>query len=70
MYCYSLSIEQMGLGKTLQALAVGFFYKREWPMIIIVPSSLKYPWVDELERWFPSLGPTEINLIERGTDIE
>ena len=59
----------MGLGKTLQALALAYYYREEWPVLIIVPSSLRYSWIDEIEKWFPEITPFEINLIETSADI-
>lgn len=55
---------QMGLGKTVQAIAVAYAFRKEWPLLVVVPSSLKYPWVEELERWIPELQPGDINLVE------
>uniref|UniRef100_A0A7N6F9V5 Zinc finger, RAN-binding domain containing 3 n=1 Tax=Anabas testudineus TaxID=64144 RepID=A0A7N6F9V5_ANATE len=54
----------MGLGKTVQAIAVAYAFRQEWPLLVVVPSSLKYPWIEELERWIPELQPGDINLVE------
>ena len=59
----------MGLGKTLQAISIAYFYKDEWPLLIVVPSSMRYPWIDEIEKWLPEIEPHEINLIRSGTDV-
>uniref|UniRef100_A0A8D0L361 Zinc finger RANBP2-type containing 3 n=1 Tax=Sphenodon punctatus TaxID=8508 RepID=A0A8D0L361_SPHPU len=59
----------MGLGKTIQAIAVSYYYKKEWPLLIVVPSSLRYPWVDEMEKWIPELCPDDISIIQNKTDI-
>ncbi|XP_078537933.1 DNA annealing helicase and endonuclease ZRANB3 isoform X2 [Lissotriton helveticus] len=61
--------DEMGLGKTIQAIAVAYFYKDEWPLLIVVPSSLKYPWIEELEKWIPELCPHDISVIENKIDI-
>ncbi|KAK9967715.1 hypothetical protein ABG768_002092 [Culter alburnus] len=58
----------MGLGKTIQAISVAYIFKQEWPLLIVVPSSLKYPWIEELEKWIPELDPRDINLVESKTD--
>lgn len=58
----------MGLGKTVQAISVAYAYRQEWPLLIVVPSSLKYPWIEELERWIPELNPGDINLVETKSD--
>lgn len=60
--------DEMGLGKTIQAIAISYFYKEEWPLLIVVPSSLRYPWIEELEKWIPELEPEEINVITNKTD--
>ncbi|CAL9698796.1 unnamed protein product [Knipowitschia caucasica] len=56
--------DEMGLGKTVQAIAVACSYREEWPLLVVVPSSLKYPWIEELERWIPELQPGDIHLVE------
>ncbi|XP_034408782.1 DNA annealing helicase and endonuclease ZRANB3 isoform X3 [Cyclopterus lumpus] len=60
----SLQERTMGLGKTVQAIAVAYAFRQEWPLLVVVPSSLKYPWIEELERWIPELQPGDINLVE------
>ncbi|XP_071788740.1 DNA annealing helicase and endonuclease ZRANB3-like [Asterias amurensis] len=61
--------DEMGLGKTIQAISVAYCYKSDWPLLIVVPSSMRYPWIEELEKWLPELQPNDINLITSGTDI-
>ncbi|XP_034280046.1 DNA annealing helicase and endonuclease ZRANB3 isoform X2 [Pantherophis guttatus] len=61
--------DEMGLGKTIQAIAVSYHYKNEWPLLIVVPSSLRYPWVDEMEKWIPDLCPEDIIVVQNKTDI-
>ncbi|XP_040330859.1 DNA annealing helicase and endonuclease ZRANB3 isoform X3 [Herpailurus yagouaroundi] len=61
--------DEMGLGKTIQAIAIAYFYKEEWPLLIVVPSSLRYPWTEEMEKWIPELSPEDINVIQNKTDI-
>ncbi|XP_042639214.1 DNA annealing helicase and endonuclease ZRANB3 [Orycteropus afer afer] len=59
----------MGLGKTIQAIAIAYFYKEEWPLLVVVPSSLRYPWTEEIEKWIPELDPEEINVIQNKADV-
>ncbi|XP_068165317.1 DNA annealing helicase and endonuclease ZRANB3 isoform X2 [Antennarius striatus] len=59
--------DEMGLGKTVQAIAAAYAFRKEWPLLVVVPSSLKYPWIEELERWIPELQPGDINLVENKT---
>ncbi|KAI8503989.1 Swi SNF matrix associated, actin dependent regulator of chromatin [Branchiostoma belcheri] len=61
--------DEMGLGKTLQAIAVAYHYRQEWPVLVVVPSSLRYQWVEELERWVPDLEPTHIHVVSSRDDI-
>lgn len=58
----------MGLGKTIQAISVACIYRQQWPLLVVVPSSLRYPWIEELERWVPELLPGDINLVESKSD--
>ena len=32
--------DEMGVGKTIQAIAVSCVYKEDWPLLIVCPSSL------------------------------
>ena len=48
--------DEMGVGKTVQAIGLSYLYQRDWPVLVICPSSLKYAWRDELLMW---LGPRD-----------
>uniref|UniRef100_A0A7M4E8X0 Zinc finger RANBP2-type containing 3 n=1 Tax=Crocodylus porosus TaxID=8502 RepID=A0A7M4E8X0_CROPO len=61
--------DEMGLGKTIQAIAISYYYKKEWPLLIVVPSSLRYPWTEEMEKWIPELCPDDLSIIQNKTDI-
>ncbi|XP_006018446.1 DNA annealing helicase and endonuclease ZRANB3 isoform X1 [Alligator sinensis] len=61
--------DEMGLGKTIQAIAISYYYDKEWPLLIVVPSSLRYPWIEEMEKWIPELCPDDLNIIQNKTDI-
>ncbi|XP_038607651.1 DNA annealing helicase and endonuclease ZRANB3 [Tachyglossus aculeatus] len=61
--------DEMGLGKTIQAIAIAYFYKKEWPLLVVTPSSLRYPWVEEIEKWVPELDPEEIVIIQNKSDV-
>lgn len=50
----SLIADEMGLGKTIQAIAVAEIYKKVLQtnkVLIICPTSLKYQWKSEIERF-------------------
>jgi hypothetical protein len=38
--------------------------QEEWPLLIIVPASLRLVWAEELEKWLPQLRPSSIHVIE------
>ncbi|XP_013410216.1 DNA annealing helicase and endonuclease ZRANB3-like isoform X2 [Lingula anatina] len=60
--------DEMGLGKTLQAISIAYYYKAEWPLLIVIPASLRYPWVEEIEKWLPEVSPHHINLMQSMQD--
>ncbi|KAK9812930.1 hypothetical protein WJX72_005929 [[Myrmecia] bisecta] len=63
-----LIADEMGVGKTVQAIALSSCYQDEWPMLVIVPASLRLVWAEELEKWLPHLRPCHIHVIEGKTD--
>ncbi|KAJ7389515.1 Swi SNF matrix associated, actin dependent regulator of chromatin [Desmophyllum pertusum] len=61
--------DEMGLGKTLQAISIAYYYRDVWPLLIVAPSSVKFSWIDEIEKWLPDVEPHNLNLIRSGSDI-
>lgn len=59
----------MGLGKTIQAIAIAVYYKADWPLLIICPSSLRLNWSNEFAKWVPEIGYWDIKIIMKGKDI-
>jgi SWI/SNF-related matrix-associated actin-dependent regulator 1 of chromatin subfamily A len=55
----------MGVGKTVEALAVAYIYQKEWPLLIICPSSLKYTWREQVLRWFRSVKEYEVQIYQK-----
>jgi SWI/SNF-related matrix-associated actin-dependent regulator 1 of chromatin subfamily A len=60
--------DEMGVGKTIQAICIMYIFKAQWPLLIICPSSFKYSWRDEILRWLPSVKATDIQLFKTGKD--
>ena len=60
--------DEMGVGKTIQSLAIAYIYRFEWPLLIVCPSALKLNWFDETLRWIPKLSPDDIQMIDTGKD--
>ena len=57
-----LLADEMGVGKTVQAIGIALLYKEEWPVLIICPSSLKFVWRDEILKWIPNINDDKINI--------
>jgi superfamily II DNA or RNA helicase len=62
--------DDMGLGKTVQLLALLQERKRDrgatMPSLIVVPKSLLFNWVQEIQRFTPDLTHVEYTGLERG----
>uniref|UniRef100_A0ABK0LL24 SWI/SNF-related matrix-associated actin-dependent regulator of chromatin subfamily A-like protein 1 n=1 Tax=Rattus norvegicus TaxID=10116 RepID=A0ABK0LL24_RAT len=61
-----LLADDMGLGKTIQAICIAAFYRKEWPLLVVVPSSVRFTWEQAFLRWLPSLSPEDINVVVTG----
>ena len=46
-----LIADEMGVGKTVQAIGLSSLYQKDWPVLVICPSSLKFAWRDEITNW-------------------
>lgn len=66
-----LIADEMGVGKTIQAIALCKIYQDDWPVLIICPGSVKYSWKNELMNWLKikekyiqilNNGKTKLNL--------
>eukprot|EP00873_Tetraselmis_striata_P035438 jgi/Tetstr1/455702/TSEL_042510.t1 len=64
--------DEMGLGKTLQALALAAAYAAEWPLLVVAPSSMRWAWVEELERWLGGgvVRPGDVNVVRDGKNSD
>ena len=67
----------MGLGKTVSAFGIASYYKKheqdaqpEWPLLILCPASLRYTWPNEMERFWPSLPPSAVHMVQGFSDTE
>ncbi|OAE20045.1 hypothetical protein AXG93_2584s1290 [Marchantia polymorpha subsp. ruderalis] len=58
----ALIADEMGLGKTLQALAVVSCLEEDWPVLIVVPSSLRVHWANMLVTWL-NVSPSDITIV-------
>lgn len=42
--------------------------QEEWPLLVIVPASLRLVWAEEIERWLPHVRPGDVTVIEGKDD--
>ena len=50
-----LIADEMGVGKTVQAIGLSCLYQKDWPVLVICPSSLKFAWRDEINLWLSEI---------------
>jgi SNF2 family DNA or RNA helicase len=60
--------DEMGVGKTLQAIWIARIYQEDWPLLILCPSALKLNWQDELNKWLQDLPKDEIQILNTNKD--
>ena len=58
-----LLADEVGVGKTLQALALATAYADEGPVLVICPASLRFMWAEQAERWWPGLVPSACTVV-------
>lgn len=63
-----LLADDMGLGKTLQAICIAAVYRKEWPVLVVAPSSVRFTWAQAFSRWLPSVDADTINVVKTGKD--
>ncbi|XP_019885387.1 SWI/SNF-related matrix-associated actin-dependent regulator of chromatin subfamily A-like protein 1 isoform X3 [Camponotus floridanus] len=60
--------DDMGLGKTIQALGIAHYFQESWPLLIIVPSSVRYQWSETIYEYLPSLPMHYVRHFTSGKD--
>jgi len=43
--------DEMGCGKTLESLVGCYYFREQWPVLVVCPSSLRYNWKSEIMQW-------------------
>jgi len=61
-HCRFLLADEMGVGKTIQAISLSYIYRDSWPVLIVCPGSMKYSWKGEIQTWL-GLKDHRINII-------
>ncbi|EKX47071.1 hypothetical protein GUITHDRAFT_69936 [Guillardia theta CCMP2712] len=65
-----LIADEMGLGKTLQAIAIACVFSQDWPVVCLMPASMRWVWAEELEKWLTDLRPGDIKVVRSSTDVD
>lgn len=69
-----LFADDMGMGKTLQALAVADFFQRTHPntgpALVLCPPTLRHSWRQALTRWLPHLSALSIHLVDTPSQFQ
>ena len=53
--------DDMGLGKSIQAISIASYYRSEWPLLIVTPASMVATWEEQIRKWLcTSIDPDEI----------
>lgn len=60
--------DEMGVGKTIQAICISYLYRRDWPVIIVCPSSIRFIWRDEYLNWLTFLREEDIQVFTSAQD--
>ena len=63
-----LIADEMGVGKTIQALAVASCFLRDGPALVVCPASTRLAWAREAERWLPELTPANLVVVNGSAD--
>ena len=61
--------DEMGVGKTIQAIALLQHYRKHWPALILLPPNLMQQWYDEIMNFSGDiLQPKDICIVRKATD--
>lgn len=50
-----LLADEMGSGKSVQALALASCFREEWPLLLVVPAAMRLVWAEQIEIWLPGI---------------
>ncbi|KAG7353456.1 helicase [Nitzschia inconspicua] len=65
-----LLADEPGLGKSATSLAIMTHYREEWPLLILCPSSLRFTWPGEIEKFLPELSPSAVYVVQGFDDAD
>jgi SWI/SNF-related matrix-associated actin-dependent regulator 1 of chromatin subfamily A len=56
--------DDMGLGKTVQALGAAYWFREDWPLIIVCPASVTRTWQQAILKWIDFVTPDDISIAD------
>lgn len=59
--------DDMGLGKTAQGIAIAKHYEKDYPVIVLAPSSLLFNWKKEIMNWI-DIDEKDVTVLKTGKD--
>ena len=63
-----LIADDMGCGKTVQAICTCAYYRADWPVLVICPSSVKTSWKQHFTSWIPGVEDSDVCIVNTGKD--
>lgn len=63
-----LIADEMGCGKTVQALAIAEAFRDEWPVVILVPPVMRDVWREAALQWVSHLKEGDIAVMSKGSE--
>ena len=52
----------------IQALAIASYFKEQWPLLIVCPSSVRFAWRSAVIRWLQSIDEEDITVVTSAKD--
>jgi SWI/SNF-related matrix-associated actin-dependent regulator of chromatin subfamily A-like protein 1 len=53
--------DDMGLGKSIQAISIASYYRSQWPLLIVTPASMVATWDEQIRKWLcSSIDPDDV----------
>jgi len=57
--------DEMGLGKSVMALAYAILHQERAPYVVVCPANVKYNWRNEIEKWAPQCS---VHVVNKGKE--
>lgn len=57
--------DDMGLGKTIQSIGIAQWFRQDWPLLIVCPSSLRLQWRDSIVEYLSDVSLNDILIVKK-----